>query len=171
MGTQRINLAAALVALTLLSQAAPASASSTLLSGYGGPGAGNQVILGSTLVGGGAGNGGGRGTSGAPSSSSSFSPSSIALPQTAPAPVRGAPSRQVPTHHRTKPSGSRHAAKPAAPAYTLAIPTADRTVGGKALGLTGDDVVYIVLALGALALTAFLTTRLARRADRTEGTQ
>jgi len=42
---------------------------------------------------------------------------------------------------------------------------------GKALGLTGDDVLYMVLAIGALALTALLTARLAGRSGRAEGTQ
>lgn len=40
------------------------AAGSPLLSGYGGPGAGEQQIIGSTLVGGGAGDGGGRSTGG-----------------------------------------------------------------------------------------------------------
>jgi hypothetical protein len=168
---QRIILAAAVVAPLAFAQAAPASASSTLLSGYGGPGQGNQAILGSTLIGGGgggngAGGGAGAGSSSA-SSSSSSSPSSIALPQTAARPAQRAAAHR----HHAKPSASGNASKTITPAYVPATPASDRAAGGKTLGLTGDDLLYIVLAFGALALTALLTVRLARRASRADGTQ
>src|SRR6185437_13398965 len=63
MAKHRLTTTFALLALGLLGAFAPAaSASSTLLSGYGGPGQGNQAILGSTLIGGGGGaSGGGTG--------------------------------------------------------------------------------------------------------------
>ena len=65
-----IALLAALVAV------APAAASAnSLLSGYGGPGAGNQAILGSALIGGG-GSAGGGGSSGSSGSSTGSSGSS-----------------------------------------------------------------------------------------------
>src|ERR1700753_670599 len=64
MGRQRLTPAAALVALSLCILPAGAHASSTLLSGYGGPGEGNQAIIGSALIGGGkGGSGGGKGDS------------------------------------------------------------------------------------------------------------
>lgn len=147
---------AALAAVWLCLQAASASASSTLLSGYGGPGQGNQAILGSTLIG-----GGGKGAGGGASGSSS-SPSSIALVQT------GAGSSRPPAHRGAGPghakgSGTGDASKSAPRAYTPATVSSDRTGGGRTLGLTGDDVLYILLAFGALVLTALLTSRLAGR--------
>ena len=61
---QRLGVAAA--AMTLAAAAlAPASATAgSLLSGYGGPGEGNQAILGSALLGGPSGGGGGGAESG-----------------------------------------------------------------------------------------------------------
>ena len=56
MARHALTTIAALMALAFCCALAPAAdASSTLLSGYGGPGQGNQAILGSTLIGGGGG--------------------------------------------------------------------------------------------------------------------
>jgi len=161
--THRFISPAVLAAICICPQAAAASPSSTLLSGYGGPGQGNQAILGSTLIGG---KGGGKGTGGGPTGPPAVTATtSIALPQAAPSS----------SHRRAgvvppKRSAGRHASKVPAPAYERGTPAADRA-GGGTLGLTGADVVYGVLALGALALTALLTVRLARRSGRAEGTQ
>src|SRR5581483_9313770 len=72
MRRQRLTTTIALLALGSFCALAPdASASSTLLSGYGGPGEGNQAILGSTVIGGSGGGhsgSGGGGSAGAGSS-------------------------------------------------------------------------------------------------------
>jgi hypothetical protein len=173
MGRQRIIISAAVAVLLACIPVAAASASSTLLSGYGGPGAGNQAILGSTLVGG---SGKGSGGGGSPSATSA-SPASIALPQSAP--TGSSPRRaQANAPRTTKPTGAGNASKapsPASkaqsPAYTPTSASADRGGGGKSLGLSGEDVLYIVLAFGALALTAAITGRFARGARGPGGTQ
>src|SRR5437879_8345365 len=54
-----ITSLAALAALVVSMAIAATAHASSLLSGYGGPGQGNQAILGSTLLGGGSGGGGG----------------------------------------------------------------------------------------------------------------
>ena len=73
----KISLTTALLAALVAVMPSCASANS-LLSGYGGPGAGNQAILGSTLIGGGgsAGGGGSSGSSGSTGSTGAFSGSS-----------------------------------------------------------------------------------------------
>jgi hypothetical protein len=159
MGRQRITTMAALAGLCLLCVfAAPAGASSTLLSGYGGPGEGNQALLGSTLIGGG-GSGGGSG-SGASSSSSSVS--SIALPQGSSAGSSKAGAGRAAAPRGAKPSRAGNASKAAAPAYVTSTASATGAGGGRTLGLTGADLLYIVLAFGALVLTAAVTARFAR---------
>jgi hypothetical protein len=168
----RIISALAATTATLAIFATSAGASNTLLSGYGGPGEGNQAIIGSTLVGGGGGGQSGGGAASAStqtsatSPSSSSSPSSIALPT---AKAHSRPSAHPRRSHAAKPSTG-VAAKPAPHAYSTS-PAADRTAGGGTLGLTGADVVYIILAFGALALTGLLTTRLTGRAGRAGRTQ
>jgi hypothetical protein len=172
---QRTIPAAALVAAALCAFAPAAGASSTLLSGYGGPGQGNQAIIGSSLVGGrGGGNGGGSGGGGSATSVPSSS-SSIAVPQTqsvrpttsAPAPR---PKRHTAARHATAVRSAGPAAKAATPKLAVTALSADRG-GGKALGLSGADVAYIVLAFAALALTALLTVLLTRRTGGAEGAQ
>jgi hypothetical protein len=166
--THRFISAAVFAALCFCPQAVAASPpkpSSTLLSGYGGPGQGNQAILGSTLIGGAGGKGGGKGTGGGPPGPSAAATTSIALPQAAPSSSHR-PARHVPSKH----SATRHVSKTPAPAYVRGTPASDRAAGGT-LGLTGADVLYGLLALGALALTALLTVRLARRSGRVQGTQ
>jgi hypothetical protein len=168
MGSKRITTVAAVAVLLTCIPAGAASASSTLLSGYGGPGAGNQAILGSTLVGG-AGNSSGGGGAVSPSGSPA-SPSSIALPQSAPTVSSPRGSHRA-RPRAAKPVGTGNASKASPPAYTPTSASAGRAGGGSTLGLTGADVLYLVLALAALALTAGLTGRLARRPGGAGGTQ
>jgi len=156
-----------------------AASASTLLSGYGGPGQGNQAILGAALLNGPSGRGGGGGSAGGGSSSSSTT--NLAAPTTTTS-TQGSPSS--PRHarpgaagkHDLSPKGStgapngRQAASGAAGAYNVSAG------GGSAqplLGLTGDVVLYIVLALGVLAFTGVLTRRFAERpqASRSDGSR
>jgi hypothetical protein len=156
MGRQRLTITAAMVVLSLCVLPAGADASSTLLSGYGGPGEGNQAIIGSTLIGG----GGKGGSSGGTGSASQVSAGSASIEAPAPT-ASGSPARGT-AHARTGsgvPSG--HASGGRASTYTPVAATA-RDGGGSTLGLTGGDLLYIVLALCVLALTAVLTRYLNR---------
>jgi hypothetical protein len=133
-----VGLASAWAAVPATAHAGP------LLSGYGGPGQGNQAILGSALLGGSA---GGSGTSGGGGSGS-----------------RAAHSRTA-THGAAGTLGSSKradalAGERGASSYPAVEPTASRS--GPALGLSGADLAYILLAAAALALTGALTRRIAR---------
>jgi hypothetical protein len=144
-----------------LSFALPSAASaSTLLSGYGGPGQGNQAILGSTLIGGGGqGSGGGGGGSVATGPAGSGETTSGAGAGVAAAKAGRA------RHGRPAPP---NASKSAPGAYTPTSSAAASHDTGGTLGLTGADLLYIVLAFAVLVLTALATARLARRAGGTE---
>jgi hypothetical protein len=144
--------AATLAAVVTLAGTAPAQAG-TLLSGYGGPGQGNQALIGATLInppgGGGAGGGGeSLARSGASPSSSSG--------QAASGPARG-------SAHRSRQLQQRHASAGAARAYSPALGStaSEPAVGSSTLGLSGVDFVYIVLVLGGLVAAGALTRRLA----------
>jgi hypothetical protein len=129
--------------LALSAAAAPASAqASPLLSGYGGPGQGNQAILGSALLNGPS-SGGGNGSGSATGS------------------ARG---------------GARSGKRNAAGGQGNIAPTGIGKVFGGAstharldsetLGLSGTDLLYIVLALGVLLGAGVFTRRLARMTPR-----
>jgi hypothetical protein len=145
-GTLAVSAAAPLVA-----QAGP------LLSGYGGPGQGNQAILGSTLLGGsGGGASGGGGANG---------PGSQAAPTTGAA--GGA------TKGTSHPSGAAHRARGARaavrPGHVRAVglasgsyPALERTASSGTFGMSGADFSYVALAAGALAFAGVFMRRLAR---------
>jgi hypothetical protein len=161
MGRHRTITTAALAALALSVPISAAHASSTLLSGYGGPGQGNQALIGSSLIGGGGKTGGGgAGSSEASSSSSSASPTGSSLALSQPRRV----TKRTPARHASKHAVSGTSTRPAptSPAVRLA---AQRSAGGT-LGLSGADAAYIAIAFAVLALTAVLTSRFARRAGR-----
>jgi hypothetical protein len=150
-----------------------------LLGGYGGPGDGNQAILGSALLGGGGSSGGGAGSTGSSSGaaagtaggqsgreqSSGSATASSGLSSTAGGRPKGAArggggsSRD----NTTESPGSVARAYPVS--SSRPIPEATET-----LGLSGTDLAYIFLTLCALVLTGVLTRRLARSSDR-QGTQ
>ena len=139
--------------LALVASAAlPLSAhAGPLLSGYGGPGQGNQAILGSALVGGSSGGGGTSGGGGGGSGS------------------RGAASGVVHSRSTTH-AGAGALASPqrtgvlagerGASSYPAAEPTASRS--GTTFGLSGADLAYILLADAALVVTGAFTRRIAR---------
>jgi hypothetical protein len=170
----------ATVTLTLLallvSAVGPAVAgANSLLSGYGGPGQGNQAILGAALVGGrsgGGSTGGGSGSGG----SGGESPSGLAL-------AEGRANRSHPSEARVRARGAGRATAGGGAAVTgrqitggasnsgarpyphASSVNASQAASGSspALGLSGADALYILLALGVLILTAVLTRRLARQ--------
>lgn len=167
----------ATVALTLLvllvSAVGPAVAgANSLLSGYGGPGQGSQAILGAALVGGRSGGGSSGGGSGG-GGSGGESPSGLAL-------VEGRASGSHPSATRVHARGPGRAAGAAVVGHQIkggasnsgartyphesGVNTSQTTsVSSPALGLSGADVMYILLALGVLILTAVLTRRLVRQ--------
>ena len=148
-----------LVAWALLAAAIPLGAQAgPLLSGYGGPGEGNQAILGSTLLGG---PGGGSPGAGGPSGAAG---QGLAGPVSAsPAHGRGAgPSRaRHPSPPAHQPTGALAAGGSGHPASGL-YPAVERTTAPGGLGLTGADISYIIMAAAVLAFTGTLTRRLAR---------
>jgi hypothetical protein len=154
-----------------------AALASSLLSGYGGPGQGNQAILGSALL-----NrpGGGSGSSGGGSGETSSLASSAAVATTSPeaAASSAGGTTQSGSARTHKPSGSRasdthrgsqahrsatSAASPRSIAAVYAAAERNRPVPSTpALGLSGADLLLILLVLGMLALIGVLSRRLAR---------
>jgi hypothetical protein len=136
----------------------PALASS-LLSGYGGPGQGSQVLLGSALLNG-PGGGGSGASAGSTSAAATASGSGTQL---------GA-GRQARSHGHSDTARGSHAAAStprltAPPSIAEVYNAAERGASAPStgtLGLSGSDLVLIALALGALAMMAVLTRRLTR---------
>ncbi len=162
MTSQRtISLTLTLLAM-LISTAPSCAVANPLLSGYGGPGAGNQAILGSTLVGG---SGGGGGSAGGASGGSPGSSPGGAAPT-------GSSGSRVRSGGRAADRGSAQVARPsgeasggAARAYPFSSArnaSQAASAATETLGISGEDVAYIFLALGGLAFTGILTRRLAR---------
>jgi hypothetical protein len=188
-GMTKLRMIVSLMALVAISSVAGPSAAQAnpLLSGYGGPGQGNQAILGSALLNGPGGGGSGGGSSGAPDLTASSSPDStskgagarvgagVAGPggSTAAGHVsatgrpgkRGSSGRKstgtAPTAEAGGQGDTAHASSDAFSAY----PASEQSAGGGGiLGLTGEDLLYILLVLGVLALTGVLTRHLTRGA-------
>ena len=175
--SRRTIIKLTLIALAV-SAVVPALASAgSLLSGYGGPGEGNQAILGSALLNGPSGKGGsGGGSGGARGAGGSGSYGSL---------IAGAGEGQIASssHGGGGPTGSstsrssksgskqRHVQAGAGKASTSASqpyqqtnrPSTKTSGGGsQPLGLSGADLLYILLALVVLALTGVLTRGLVR---------
>jgi hypothetical protein len=143
-----VTLAAALalsasLALPRVAHAGP------LLSGYGGPGQGNQAILGSALLGGSKG-GGGSGSRGAGKKGPHAGASALQASGTPGATGTAA----VPQ------GGSVASAGRTAGSYPTVEPASSRS--GSAFGLSDADLAYILLAAAVLAVTGALTRRIAR---------
>jgi hypothetical protein len=188
-----ISLTLTLLAVFLI--AAPASAfANSLLSGYGAPGEGNQAILGSALVGGARGGGGSSGTGGGGGSSAGSSSdvagagAPLGSGNVATSGLHGRNSKvsgSAPRDPKARggvgsgPAGKRtgsrgtsgEASSGTARAYPVLSRDASQPTSGVSggLGFSGEDVGYLLLALGALAFTGVLTRRLARPPVRQEG--
>lgn len=159
MKKHRVITTVALLALIL-----PATANGgSLLSGYGGPGQGNQAILGATVIGGASGgsgggsSGGGGSGSGTESSSGATSNPSLALKSSGNGVTRTSSKAKIPNGQASGSSAGAYQAPSTLSANEAA------SVGTPALGISGTDLVYIVLAFAALLLTAAITGRLVRR--------
>jgi hypothetical protein len=165
--------------LVALAPALPSPAlASSLLSGYGGPGQGNQAILGSALVNGGRGGGSSGGTSStspggsaasSPVNGGSTSPSSGASgtlrrgnagAAKAPNGRRAGGGRAA---HKSGEEGTPADARGAASFY----PASERVLAGSGvLGLSGADLIYVILAVGALIFMGVVTVRLTGKTRR-----
>src|SRR5579871_2775832 len=168
MSRHRLTTIVALFALAACGASAPAAgASSTLLSGYGGPGQGNQAILGSTLIGGGGSSGGSGNSGGGQGPATQAPPASIEASSSSAAAGKGAGGKGSRSGTHTTPGRRTHhgAATTPAGSETIARVQDARSVSAPALGLGGKDIVLIVLAFAVLALTAFVTVLLTRRGD------
>ncbi|MHB8234939.1 MAG: hypothetical protein ACYDHT_09835 [Solirubrobacteraceae bacterium] len=147
----------------------PASAAaSPLLSGYGGPGQGNQALLGSTLINGPKGGGsGGAGTSTgtglAESSESSSEGRQVSGGGSGSSKGGGTGSSSA--RHASARRGvatTTHGKAPTPAAAPSFYPAAERLPAdsqGGSLGLSGSDVLFIVLAAALLVSLGLLTRR------------
>jgi hypothetical protein len=132
-----------------------------LLSGYGGPGQGQQAILGGGLVNPPAG-GSGAGGSGTASGSQ------LTVPASGPSASAVHSGTAKHTHGKagatTKHAGSeRSAAVPVSPQSAAKLQRVSDTASASTLGLSGGELLLIVLGLATLAVTAVLTRQLTRR--------
>ncbi|HEY5342876.1 MAG TPA: hypothetical protein VIJ66_04370 [Solirubrobacteraceae bacterium] len=145
-----------------------AAAASPLLGGYGGPGEGNQAILGSALLGG-AGGGGGSSSSGSSGSGGpAGSAGSLSSPATGARTPAGHGEAESTRSGQRGSSTTSGGASGGSPRADLVLPRDDASQtasgGARALGLSAADLGYMLLALGALGLTGLITRRLARSA-------
>jgi hypothetical protein len=164
-----------LISLTAMSFATPSSVlAGPLLGGYGGPGAGNQAILGSALLGGGGSSGGSSGStgsspgaaaetaggqSGRSQSNGSVTGSSGLSSTTASRRSRGSARGGAASSRDNTAESSGGAARAYPVSLSRSTPGASDT-----LGLSGADLAYIFLTLCALILTGVLTRRFAQAA-------
>jgi hypothetical protein len=169
MRRQRRSTYAIVVALLVAGATAQAASASSLLSGYGTPGEGNQAILGSALLGGPSGGGGGR--SGTGSGAQGGSAQEAVASEASAGPARGgsgstAQSRATGRHTgNASISGTGRPAKgPGGRARSL-VPTAatGARASTPALGITGTDLMYILIGVGGLLLTGIFTRQLVHR--------
>jgi hypothetical protein len=173
-----ISLTTALLA-ALVAVAPSCASANSLLSGYGGPGAGNQAILGSALIGGG-GSAGGGGSSGSSGSSSGAADAGSGEGATAGArgggPEAGARGGGTAGRASGGAAGARRgqgkAPGGAARAYMvrpLDVAARPSPAGSGALGISAADLGYLLLVLTLLSATGIVTRRLARTPTRPEG--
>jgi hypothetical protein len=184
MRSRRI-IASLVVCLAASLAAIPAAASAgSLLSGYGGPGEGSQVILGASLVNGPRGGGGSQGGSSQTGGGSTSGGGSATVAATGNSAdrvsSRGTGGHSAsPRHVRTGAGGAKQvrggadggpaggaATHSSLPAVAAVRPAAE---GSDTLGVSGIDLLYILLAVGALVLTAVLTRRIASTSASAEG--
>jgi hypothetical protein len=175
-----ISIAGIAVALAV-ALPSPALAKS-LLSGYGAPGEGNQAILGSALLngprggsgsGGGSANPSGSSATGAGGASTSNAPGEATSGESA----RGGSGGSGGGRSGTPGTGTRQSARkagqkagrrtqPQAPARAADFyPASERVVAGAhsgTLGLSGAEIIYIVLVVGVLVFMGVITRRLSR---------
>ena len=173
-----IKLTTACLLTLCLSAALPVAATAgSLLSGYGGPGQGSQEIIGAAVVHGGSHGGGSRGGGSGGGSSSSAGPVAAATSSAATGTTSGAsaslrprPGKHAATANRTPRVKGQVGSVSAggSKAYPALSPSAAvrAATGGGTLGLSGANLLYMALVLGALIFTGLLTRRLVGGASR-----
>jgi hypothetical protein len=178
-----ISYSCAALAAVLLAFPVAAQAGSSTLSGYGGPGEGNQAVLGSALVGGhrgGGGSGGGSGGQGSSSGEASATSAPAVQPGASPGQAAqgtgqarsssggsgsgsgGAGSGNAQPSSRSQTTRRGTQAQPATTPRSY-YPAAEHVPAGgqgTVLGLTADDLLYVILALVILVLVGLFTRRL-----------
>ncbi len=170
----RIPAVFALVGLLSVSVSGAAFAGSPLLSGYGGPGAGEQAILGSTLLGGHSGGGASGGSSGTGSSSGSSVPGTVSQSSVG---GTGATSRSTSTgagsgragsegfgSPRGRPTNEVVARSPRTATSAFVYPSSLRSASASssAFGISGGDFLVLLAAIAMLTLMAMFTLRVSR---------
>ena len=164
-----------LISLTVMSFAIPSSVlAGPLLSGYGGPGEGNQAILGSALLGGGGSSGGSSGSTGSSPGVAAETAGGQSGRSQSNGSATGASGLSSTAGRRSKGSAGGGAANSrdntaessggVARAYSV---SSSRSTSGASdtLGLSGTDLGYVLLVLCALAFTGVLTKRLAQGSE------
>jgi hypothetical protein len=159
---RKIIFSAGLLATIVFATSVTAHAS-PLLSGYGGPGQGSQMILGSSVLNGPGGGGGGRAAAAGEASTVATNPGAVN------APAGSASSSSVSVVHaahgvvlrqRSSSRGARAGTSGGAPgSYSSTYPALARQAAPPALGVSENDLLYILLALGMLAVAGVLTRR------------
>ncbi len=169
MKKHRLTTAATLTAMAFSMMAPLDADANSLLSGYGGPGQGSQAILGSALVngpgGGGGSSGGGATNLSGPAAGASFGGSALGTRSGAAGSSRrgGGSSTHSAKRGGSRPNASGSESGTYKPAYPPSTATSS-AVESSQVGLSNSDLLYILLAAGALVLTGALTRRLARPA-------
>jgi hypothetical protein len=165
---RKLRIASTLALAGLLSASLPfaASAGTPLLSGYGGPGAGEQAIVGSTLLGGARGggssggssnSGGSSGSSGVIGGSSSHS-TSAGRSGAGTSRGRGSPGSSRPGRGHARPL---HVAGPGAAGAHI-YPSSPASSDSRLIGISSGDVFPIAGIVVALALVGVCTLRFVR---------
>jgi hypothetical protein len=162
------------VLLALSGVTVPVALGDPLLSGYGSPGEGSQAMIGATLVNGPRG-GGGSGSNGGGGASTGEGAVNLAAPAASSgtsAATRGAKGSKSGSARGSGAAGSNGSGASGARTQSTSrtgfasYPRSERVVGAQTSfvsGVSGSDLVYALVALGCLLLTAFATMRLAKR--------
>jgi hypothetical protein len=170
-----ITSLAAVIVLALSLAVVDAAQAGSLLSGYGGPGQGNQAILGSTLIGGSSGGGGSAGGGSGGAGEGSYGGGSGALSVAGSGGPASSSGHAAPGGHSRATRHHRNTSAPARDATGLTRAPNARltaaTAGSQPLGLSGHDLLFALLVLALLAATAVLTMRLARPGPRAGSTK
>jgi hypothetical protein len=163
-----IPIVAGFAALSAMSPTAATAGS--LLSGYGGPGQGNQSVLGSALLNGSGNGGGGSGTGGGSSTgggaatggsgaSAPGSASGISAQESPGGATRG--SGTAGRHRAAARPGRSTAGGAGLPVFRGYTASQRSSAAHPWLGISGEDLLYVIVALAVLAFTGTLTLRLA----------
>jgi hypothetical protein len=163
---RRLIITTAALLLVLIASSAALAGANPLLSGYGGPGQGNQAILGSTFINGSSGGGGASGGSSGSVGGENTAPSGPRAGEVAASRTSGG------AHGTTrrgggsvKRTGERSSRGSSAYRSSSGLAATQASVAGSpTLGISGKALLFIILVMGALAVTAAFTARLTYRA-------